>query len=341
MIKRGNLRARRIGAVALLALGSGLLVATGSPSTAQTGGVTGRAYGYSLTVSLFGGVQPPVVPTPAVELPAGGSATPVTADALTGDAKRGPAQFFSSGPIAVSTEGTSGGTVTSSAEIQTLNTSGQESLTADSIVSTCEATGTNATGSTTITNGTLLTDSGEDLNDDGDYTDAGEHPPVEVALPTDPAANTSYDGHIHVNGAQDNFKIYFNEQVTDTATGYIKVNAVHQDLLGPTAVGDLYIGQVECSATAAVTTTTTTVAPATSTTVAGGGTTTGGTTGGTGQQPLARTGGANSKLVIPAASALLLGAMLLFGFGDRPGWAGATAARRIHRNRAPWDRRRK
>ncbi len=136
-------------------------------------------------------------------LPPLGSATPLTDTAAEGDVARPPAQIFSSGPITVSTQGTpADGSVTSSAEIDTVNTSEQESLTADALDSICEATEEAITGSTTITNGTLMTDSGDD-----------NHPPVIVDLPADPAPNTEYVGHVHIGDAQDDFRYVFNEQV--------------------------------------------------------------------------------------------------------------------------------
>ncbi len=95
---------------------------------------------------------------------------------------------------------------------------------------------------TTITGGTLFTDNGNDINGDGDYTDPGEHASVNVTIPTNPTANLSFDGHIHVNGAVDNFRYVFNEQIANP-DGSLTVNAAHEHLVGPTAVGDLIIGQ--------------------------------------------------------------------------------------------------
>jgi hypothetical protein len=139
--------------------------------------------------------------------------------------------------------------VSSSTNIQNVNTSGQEPFTATSVSSRCTAPEADiSSGSTTINGGTLQTDSGRDANEDGDFTDVGEHPPVNVTLPANPAPNTSYDGHIHVNGSIDNFRYVFNEQIRNP-DGSITVNAAHQYLLGPTAVGDLIIGQSVCGVT--------------------------------------------------------------------------------------------
>lgn len=56
----------------------------------------------------------------------------------------------------------------------------------------------------------------------------------------------------------DTFKYVFNEQVV--ANGAITVNADHQYLLGPTAVGEFIIGQSRCATTAATFPTTTVAA---------------------------------------------------------------------------------
>jgi hypothetical protein len=92
-----------------------------------------------------------------------------------------------------------------------------------------------------------------DANSDGDFTDAGEHPPVAVSIAANPAPNKSYDGHIHVNGSIDSFRYVFNEQVVNP-DGSITVNAAHEYFLGPTAVGELIVGQSVCGVTAPDTT---------------------------------------------------------------------------------------
>src|SRR5947209_18070412 len=93
------------------------------PAAAQITAVRGSALGYLLNVSLFNGPVTTVGPTPTVTLPAGGSTSPVTATAPTGSAIVGPATFFSSGQIDVSTQGTTGGgTVTTSTRTPKVNT---------------------------------------------------------------------------------------------------------------------------------------------------------------------------------------------------------------------------
>jgi hypothetical protein len=275
-------------------LGTLLAVAGAPPAAATVTAVKGSAYGYSLAVSLFGGpvntrgvgqvtcTDPPtnntppgcVPPTaadaaasPSVTLAPNASNSPQTATKATTLGQVGPAQFFSSGQIDVSTQGTlgAGGSVTSTTNIANVDRLGSEAFgygppdtstnfpknplgLTTSISSTCTASETGVTGSTTVTNGQLELDNGLDANDNGNYNDPGDHPPVRVTVPTTPAPNTSYDGHIEVNGAQDLFRYVFNEQIVNP-DGSLTVYAAHQHPIGPTAVGDLFIGKVECGVT--------------------------------------------------------------------------------------------
>ena len=266
-------------------------------SDADVTQVTGSALGYFSMVGLFGGpsntrpcadnaTNTDCRPRPAVSLPEGGSADPVTASEASGDARYGPGIIFTSGPITVSTQGTTGpaGSVTSSTDIQQVNTSEVEVFTADRVSSTCTASEAGVSGSTTVTNGILRISEG-DPDVEGDDTN--------ITVPTNPAPNTSFEGVIEAVG--DSFTYIFNEQITDPATGTLTVNAGHLILEGPTAVGDLFFGRAVCGVNATATpggtgATTTTIAGsgqpgATTTTQAGGtgGTGTGGTgTGGTG-----------------------------------------------------------
>src|SRR5215210_2980025 len=133
MVKRPH--ARRLAAAVVVAVGAAFLTLT-APSDADVTAVQGSAFGYSGNVTLFGGAQTPVGPTPMVTMPPGGTQT-----AATGAVRFGPATLFTSGPITVSSQGTTGpaGSVTSSATIETINTSGQEVFTATSLASTCTA----------------------------------------------------------------------------------------------------------------------------------------------------------------------------------------------------------
>lgn len=246
------------------------------PAAGQVTGVKGSAFGFRVfNLSLFGGAQPEFGPAPTVTLPAGGSATPMTASAPSADASVTPAHFFTSGQLDVSTQGTvASGSVSSTARVANINTSQAEILTATAIESTCTANGTGVSGATTITGGSLQVDSGLDTNGDGDYTDAGEHAPVSEALPTSPAVNREYTGHIHLSStSQDSFRVVFNEQVKN-ADGSITVNAVHEYLLGPVAKGEVIVGQVVCGVTGSAVTTTSTTTGGTTTSTTGGTTTT-------------------------------------------------------------------
>ncbi|MCA1683541.1 MAG: calcium-binding protein, partial [Actinobacteria bacterium] len=133
--------------------------------------------------------------------------------------------------------------VTSSTNIANVNASGQESFTAANLAGSCTASGTAVSGSTTITGGTLQTDNG-----DSDPTNSiPDHAAVDVALPAGPPANATYTGHIHIGNTTDNFRYVFNERVVSTNS--ITVNAAHNYLLGPSATGDMIIGQSVCGVT--------------------------------------------------------------------------------------------
>ncbi|HUR24210.1 MAG TPA: cadherin-like domain-containing protein [Acidimicrobiales bacterium] len=210
--------------------------ATVSVVVAPPAGLTGRAYGFQSNVSLFGGPSEQRGPAPTVTLPLTGSPTPVTATAPTGDAVYGPADLFTSGQLDVSTEGSMGPnpSVITTATVANVNRDLNEKLTAAGISATCSATKSGASGSTTITNGVLQTSEG-DPKLEGDETN--------ITLPTNPGPNTTYEGQIETVG--DFFRYVFNEQIHNP-DGSITVYAAHQYLLGPTAIGHLYIGKVEC-----------------------------------------------------------------------------------------------
>ena len=285
---------------------------TAAPTGGATTGVGGGAYGYFSRISLFGGASADRGPAPTVALPASGSASPVTASAPSGDARYGPGIFFTSGPIDVSTQGTPGGTVTSSTKITNLNTSGAEVLTASGATSTCSASSSGVNGSATITGGKLQTDDGNP-NVDGDET--------YVAVPANPAPNTSFDGKLQSVG--DTYKYIFNEQIRN-ADGSITVNAAHQVAIGPTAKGDLIIGQSRCSTTG----------PASSSTG-------GGAAGGTGGSSISSGGGGgglvNTGMEAARMVALALGLLAI-------GWSATRVAPGVQvrwrrRRSMPWSRR--
>ena len=284
MVRTTRHSARRLAAAVVAVVGlAGGLVATSSPSQADVVTVTGSACAYYTDVSLFGGPsmrrgcgQPGDAPvagfSPSVTLPAGGSATPITATDPDGaTAQYGPAKIFSgqypanddnatsppSGPLNVSTVGSLGpnGFVTSTASVDPGSQPppglpaqprgvGPGPVIADAVSSTCTAQETNATtgaksltGSTTITNGRLETK----------YDKTTQLPTMTETVPTNPAPNYTRSGTIDHVG--DSFSVVYNEQILSPDGNTLTVNAIHMRLLGPTAVGDMVIGQVVCGIT--------------------------------------------------------------------------------------------
>ncbi|HJV09667.1 MAG TPA: hypothetical protein VJ653_08290, partial [Acidimicrobiales bacterium] len=279
------------------------LFALSVPSEADVTAVQGSAYAYQTNVSLFGGpsvirgfnqitctapnVPPNCGPTtaesPSVTLPPTGSGTPITAEKPEGaTAQYGPAKIFSgqypandtnapsppSGPLSVSTQGTTGpgGSVTSTAMVSQgqqpspgLPTQprgvGPGPVIADAVTATCTATEVNSatgeksiTGSTSVVNGILET-----------KYDAMTQLPIQTeAIPANPAPNTTSGGTIDHVG--DSYSVTYNEQITNP-NGSLTVNGIHMRLLGPTAVGDLIIGSVTCGITTVGVPTSTTAGP--------------------------------------------------------------------------------
>jgi hypothetical protein len=284
-----------------------------SPAGADVTQVSGGAFGFKINVSLFGGPVNNAGPLPTVTLPSTGASPAVTASEPQTEGKFGPATIFSSGAITVSTEGKLGadGSATSSADLRNVNRSQQEVFTAQRVQSNCRATESGASGSTTLTGGVLRVSEG-DPDVDGDDTN--------VTLPDNPPANTEHRGSIEAVG--DTFRIIFNEQIPQT--GGITINAAHMFLLGPSAVGELIIGQTVCS----------TAAGAgsgggggggsspTSTTVAGGG---GGGSGGRGSTSGTGGGGDSSNMPKTGLDVLpltVLGSEMVAGGVAAVIWAG-------------------
>ena len=288
---------------------------TTSTAPAAGGTASGGAYGFFLTVSIFGGPASIKGPEPTVTLPAGGSASPVTANAPSGIGQFGPATLYTSDALTVSTQGTPGGTVTSSARVTNLNKStvhaaqtGGESFTADTVSSTCSSSTSGETGSTNLAGGRLTTSAGTNFDSKEDDT--------VVPIPADPAPNTAYEGKLESVG--DTYRVVFNEQ--EKAEGSITVNAVHMYLLGPTAKGELIIGQSRCGRTAST---------------AGTGGTTATTAGGS---AMASTGAGSAGLVALAVFLVAIGAHVRFG-PPSVRWAGPDSGAGVRRRAMPWGRR--
>lgn len=246
-------RVSRWAATAMVA--AGLLLMSGVWPASAAGVVTavnGSAYGYrAFNIALLGNPQPDTGPTPTVTLASDASNSPQSASAANGHVTYGPATLFTSDSIAVQATGSLGstGAVTSTSSVNNINKSttqptitGSEQLTADNISSSCSASASaSASGSTTATNATVETESGS----------ADPNPPTVVSIPTNPSVNYTVNGQIDLSATDtETFTFVFNEQTTD-ASGNLTVNAVDEYLHGPTAKGNVIIGQSVCGATTA------------------------------------------------------------------------------------------
>lgn len=231
---------------ARLLLGAVLLssVAQQRPAQAEVTEVTGSAYGFFTSVSLFDGPAAESGPAPVVTLPPEGSAEPITETAADEEsAQYGPAIIVQSTAVTVSTEGTTGpeGSVTSSAELEfDEDPEAQvDPFKADAVASTCTASESGTTGSVSLTNGFLVTSTDPDT----------EEPLETIDLPAEPTPNTSFTGTIDHVG--DTFRLVLNEQILEDGT--LTVNAVHL-YLGEggdgVAQGDAILGQSVCGVSA-------------------------------------------------------------------------------------------
>ena len=228
---RGHGQRARLVVGAAVVAGS-VAVVGALPAVAAVKPVLGSAYGYKASVSFFGGAPMVKNPTPTVKLPKGGSATPVTKNAASGSIVFGPATLFTSGPIALSTQGTAGNANTR-ASLQTVDGS---PFSADTISSTCTASnGGAASGSVSVTNGAVVT-----------ATDTSGNPTSTMAVPTSPTVGLDIPGYTYAGATdKETFDWIFNAQTHNT-NGSLTVVAAHEILHGPTAVGDVYIGSVTC-----------------------------------------------------------------------------------------------
>lgn len=235
MTRPGRLPWLASGAVALLT--SGLFFASAAgPASAATGvaSVTGSAFGFGgFSVSALGGPPKNTGPTPAVSLTSSASNSPQSGTAPSGSVTYGPADLLSTGALSVQTTGSLGatGSVNSTADAKTLNTTGNEPLTASDVASTCKASTSGNTGSATVTGGSVVTD---------DST----NPVTSQSVPANPAPGTTIKGVVHVGSSVDNFHYVFNEQ--STSGGVLTVNAVHEYLDGPLTSGSVITSQAVC-----------------------------------------------------------------------------------------------
>ena len=258
--------------------------ATVSVTVAPPQGLSGSAFGYTADVSLFGGPaqrrgfgQPASAPataaSPSVTLPEEGAPAPISAHDPDGaTAQYGPAVLFGgiwpddvaaappSGPLTAATQGTitnGVGSVTSSAKVElhsppvpvrcygeplgTANCTapggvGPGPLVADEASSTCTANKSGVTASVSFVNGVVETK----------YDPQTQLPVESQPIPNPVPKGYTVEGTIDHVG--DRFRIVFNEQVVSPGGARVTVNAAHMYLLGPTAVGEVVIGQSVCGA---------------------------------------------------------------------------------------------
>ncbi|HVM14793.1 MAG TPA: hypothetical protein VM287_10760 [Egibacteraceae bacterium] len=239
-------------AVALAAL----VVALPSASHADVSAVQGSAYGcYANTTFSFDPANPgPATetgPLPEVTLPPQGGSDTATAEVCVHRAFVGGPTVVSTGPLTVTTEGTTGpgGSVTSTATLGPVNTDGNENFTAANVSSECTADETGVSGTTTITGGVVHNAE----RPDGTIGD--------LVVPENPPVN--YTVAVDIEFARYNY--IFNEQI-ENPDGSITVNAVRMEPLTGPLQGTMILGQVVCGVTAD-TTTTTTLPDATTTTL--------------------------------------------------------------------------
>ena len=222
----------RAGLATALIVGVGVIVSA-MPASAAVKPVLGSGYGYRASISFFGSPTPMVQkPTPKVKLPKGGSSTPVTKTAASGSIVFGPATILTTGPIELSTVGSAGSASTSAA----LKSVVAGPFSADSVMSSCMASnGGAAQGSDTVINGVVVTS-----------TDAMGNPTSTMAVPTNPGVGLDIPGTVQISASDtESFDWIFNEQIHNT-NGSLTVNAAHEIFHGPTAVGDLFIGESLC-----------------------------------------------------------------------------------------------
>lgn len=255
--------AKRLLAVgaATASLAGGTLAGSVAPAQAATANV-GYACAYYVNVSMFGTPQgrqgcAPQTSTeatantlsPSVTLPSSGAAQSAT-DNDGAKSVYGPAIFFSSPYDAADnltnsgqlTTSTSGGTVVSSmAQAKAVGpspfwtktpTSWQTAPDVGYVKATCTASATGSGWTVTIHNGVVDTS-----------TDSQGYPTSQSLVPENPGPG--YRVPFTINNVGDSGIIVFNEYVAN-GDGSFTVNAAHMYMQGPSAVGDMIIGQVTC-----------------------------------------------------------------------------------------------
>jgi len=205
-------------ALAVLAAGTALAVTAVSGASADSAAVDGGAYGAEVSATVLG-LKVSVGPAPQVTLPSSGSATAITQSLASISA----GTLLSAGVLNVSTQGTPGTDVQSSANVA--NVSVPSVLGASAITANCDAASDGTlSGSTNLVDATV----------------------GGVAVAADPAPNTV----IQLAGLA---TVTLNEQ-TETGAGtadpQISVNAIDITLLSGLSsigTGQIIIGHAECS----------------------------------------------------------------------------------------------
>ena len=256
--KVGTARGRVV--IAGLCSAALLTVVAPVPAQAAASSVSGGAFGWRTTVSLFGGpaqTRGDLATDAVVELPSSGSAVPVSEAVPGGTGAYGPAKIYNSvGPITAITQGEKGdalraGYVNSSAKATNVGTwtgvmledtttvwepmlgGEMDPFIGLEVTSECSVSENGTpTGDARIVGGRVV-----DTDVNGNATNVRD-------VPVDPAPGTVMTGTLaHVG---DNWRITFNEQTFGADGKSITVNAVNLELLGPTAVGNMWIAQSRC-----------------------------------------------------------------------------------------------
>lgn len=195
-----------------------IVVAMAAPALADVTSVGGGAFGASVNVKPLHAALVTAGPISTVTLPAGGSATPITAHVLNADVPH----YLSASVLDASTQGTlgsSGGTQ-SSAKVTGVNL-GSGDVTATAVSSSCQSSDTGSIG-TTLTQISILGST-----------------PVNIS----PSPNTS----VTLVGIG---TLIENEQIKNDSSGHteITVNALHLKLDGLLGTGDIIVAQSHCIA---------------------------------------------------------------------------------------------
>lgn len=238
-------------ALAMVTMAGASLAFTGQSGAAHA--PTASACAYYTNVSLFGGAssirgcgqtEPPGTAgsaSPSVVLPPGGTSTQISATDSDGAmGQYGPAVIFGghfdandnvgpSGQLQTTVTGT--GTVVSTASAYTV---GPAPFSADSVFARCVAY--HGGKNFTVQLGGAIVETS---------TDADGYPLTIVNVPSNPGIN--YTVPFELNHIGDHGVVVFNERITN-GDGSVTLNAVHMYLQGPTAVGDMVIGQARCGA---------------------------------------------------------------------------------------------